>query len=301
VLFRSVNGLSFDIEEGEIIALVGESGSGKSVASLSVIRLVPKPGKVTGGSINFAGTELLRQSDRYMRDIRGKKISMIFQEPMTSLNPVFTIGEQISEIGCVCHKLNKKEAREKALDYLNLVGIPSPEQRYHEYPHQISGGMRQRVMIAMALMGNPRLLIADEPTTALDVTIQAQILDLILQLKDRLNMAVLLITHDLGIVAEIARRVIIMYTGKKVEEGPVESVFENPLHPYTRGLLKAIPSLSYNEKKLYVIPGLVPNNLTLSEGCSFAPRCGYKQEICTKMQPGLKSKGDRKIACWHDF
>ena len=273
---KAVDDVSFHIMEGETLAVVGESGCGKSVTSLSVMRLIPwPPGKIVGGEIDFKGKNILSMSDREMQAIRGNEISMIFQEPMTSLNPVYTVGFQISEALELHQKMNSQQAMTKAIEMLRLVGIPLPEKRVHEYPHQLSGGMRQRVMIAMALACNPHLLIADEPTTALDVTIQAQILDLLRKLKEELGMAILLITHDLGVVAEMAQRVVVMYAGKVVEEADVVSIFSTPYHPYTQGLLMSIPKLTTRDEKLHVIEGVVPNPIHMPQGCRFQPRCPY--------------------------
>src|SRR5688572_22127953 len=258
---RSVDGVSFSIEKGEVLGIVGESGCGKSVTSLSLMRLIPQPpGEIMpGSSIKLRGEELVGASEKRMRQIRGNDMAMIFQEPMTSLNPVFPIGEQIAEALRLHKKLNKKDARDGAIEALRLVGIPDPEQRVDHFPHQLSGGQRQRVMIAIALSCEPDLLIADEPTTALDVTIQAQILDLLAELRERLGMAIMLITHDLGVVAEVCDRVVVMYAGEVVEEGPVEEIFQNPRHPYTQGLMQAIPRLGERVDRLAVIPGMVPS------------------------------------------
>ena len=296
----AVDGVSFHLNKGETLAVVGESGSGKSITSLSVMRLIPSPpGRIVEGSIEFAGEELLTKTDKEMRDIRGNRISMIFQEPMTSLNPVYRIGDQIAESLIVHQGLNKKQALEKAVEMLRLTGIPSPEKRVREFPHQLSGGMRQRVMIAMALCCNPELLIADEPTTALDVTIQAQILELMQELKEKLNTAIILITHDLAVVAEMADRAAVMYCGRIVEEAPVDELFANPLHPYTKGLLASIPSIDQKVDKLYMIDGMVPNLLHLPPGCAFAPRCPEARSKCLKAPPELVDIGPgRKVSCW---
>jgi len=268
---RAVDGLSFSVEAGETVAIVGESGCGKSVTSMSILRLIPEPPGKIAGEIRFQGKDLLKLSDAEMRKIRGNEISMIFQEPMTSLNPVLSVGKQIGEAVQLHQGLNKKDAEARAVEMLRLVGIPAPERRVKEYPHQLSGGMRQRVMIAIALACNPKLLIADEPTTALDVTIQAQILDLMRDLKHRVGAAIVLITHDLGVVAEVAERVIVMYAGRKVEEAPVAELFGNPKHPYTKGLLGAVPklgsSLSGETTRLAEIPGLVPSMKQKIQGC----------------------------------
>ncbi|MFO7942669.1 MAG: ABC transporter ATP-binding protein [Bacillota bacterium] len=298
----AVDGVSFHIDRGETLGVVGESGCGKSVTSLSIMRLIPDPpGKILkGSSITFEDEELLTKSDSAMRKIRGNDISMIFQEPMTSLNPVYTVGDQIMEAIELHQGLSEKEARQQAIEMLTLVGIPSPEQRIDEYPHQMSGGMRQRVMIAMALSCNPKLLIADEPTTALDVTIQAQILELMKSLKEELGMAIMLITHDLGVIAEMAERVVVMYAGKIVEEGDVFDVFGDPMHPYTEGLINSIPRLDAPKSdRLHVIEGVVPNPLAMPQGCYFNPRCPYAMDICLEEQPDLvQIEDDRQVACW---
>lgn len=285
----AVDGVSFDLSAGETLGIVGESGSGKSVTSLSIMRLIPTPpGRIAGGEIIFNGEDLLKKSPAEMRKIRGNEISMIFQEPMTSLNPVFTIGDQIMEAIILHQKLSKKAARERAIEMLRLVGIPSPEQRVDEYPHQLSGGMRQRVMIAMALSCNPRLLIADEPTTALDVTIQAQILELLQRLQEEFGMAIIMITHDLGVVAGMVDRVIVMYAGKVVEEAPVKELFASPKHPYTEGLLGSIPKLHQTQKRLQTIEGVVPSPFNMPKGCRFHPRCKYAQPACEQAEPTLQ-------------
>jgi oligopeptide/dipeptide ABC transporter ATP-binding protein len=296
----AVDGVNFYIKRGETLGVVGESGCGKSVTSLSVMRLIPNPpGKIVEGEILFEGQDLVKKSEAEMRKIRGNDISMIFQEPMTSLNPVYTIGDQIAEAIQLHQGLNQKEAIDKAIEMLRLVGIPLPERRVKEYPHQLSGGMRQRVMIAMALSCNPKLLIADEPTTALDVTIQAQILELMKKLKKELGMAIMLITHDLGVVAEMCERVIVMYGGKVVEEADAVSLFKSPLHPYTEGLLRSIPRMDEEVEKLHVIEGVVPNPLHLPQGCRFHPRCPYAVEKCTQSQPELEQVAPgRYVACF---
>lgn len=301
----AVDDVSYDVYAGQTVGVVGESGCGKSVTALSVMRLIPNPpGRIAGGEIRFNGENLLDKSVAEMRHIRGNKISMIFQEPMTSLNPVFTIGDQIMESIILHQKLGKKDARVKAIEMLRLVGIPAPEKRVDDYPHQLSGGMRQRVMIAMALSCNPSLLIADEPTTALDVTIQAQILELIASLRQKLGMAVILITHDLGVVAEVCDYVVVMYAGKVVEQGAVEDIFLRPTHPYTRGLLNSLPSIAGKEKKkrLETIPGLVPNMLKLPRGCRFQDRCPNRIAKCAEIEPRLEgvdgSEGHR-AACFN--
>lgn len=295
---KAVNNVSFGVEKGEILAIVGESGSGKSVTSLSVMGLIREPGKVTGGKIMFHGENLIEKSNKEMNKIRGDKISMIFQEPMTSLNPVYKIGDQIMESILTHTDLSKAEAKKTAVKMLDLVGIPSPEQRMEDYPHQMSGGMRQRVMIAMALSCNPEVLIADEPTTALDVTIQAQILELIDKLRNKIGMAVLLITHDLGVVAETADRVVVMYCGKIVEQADVKDIFTNPLHPYTKGLLESIPRLEEDRERLYMIKGMVPDPTKLPKGCSFADRCENCMEKCKEHMPALVNVGGRKVRCF---
>ncbi len=302
-LVTPVDGVSFTVERGETVGVVGESGCGKSVTSLSILRLVPSPpGRIAQGRILFEGQDLLTLSEREMRAIRGRDIAMIFQEPMTSLNPVFTCGDQILEALRRHQKVSATEARDQALELLHLVGIPLPEQRLGAYPHQLSGGMRQRIMIAMALCCHPRLLIADEPTTALDVTIQAQILDLLRHLKKQLSMAVLLITHDLGVVAETAERVVVMYAGKVVEEAPVRTLFHAPRHPYTEGLLRSIPRLDERRESLPVIEGMVPNLLDLPSGCRFHPRCPRAERRCREEAPALRSFGEgHRVACWQAF
>ena len=299
---RAVDGVSFSIDCGEILAVVGESGSGKSVTSLSVMGLLQKPGHVASGSISFDGQDLLALSEKEMEQVRGQKISMIFQEPMTSLNPVYRVGDQIVEAIQTHTPMKKDQAWERAVEMLRVVGIPSPADRARDYPHQMSGGMRQRVMIAMALACNPRLLIADEPTTALDVTIQAQILDLIYQLRDEFDMAVLFITHDLGVVSEVSDRVVVMYCGQVVEEAGKVSLFERPLHPYTLGLLESIPRLEDDDsKRLYTIKGTVPNPLDMPSGCPFSDRCDRCMERCRRERPELRPyPGDpsRSVRCF---
>jgi peptide/nickel transport system ATP-binding protein len=297
---HAVDDVSFKVHKGEILAIVGESGSGKSVTSLSIMRLLQHPGRISGGEILFHGEDLAKLKKRAIAHIRGNRISMIFQEPMTSLNPVYTIGNQLVEGICTHLKMNKKDAEKRAVTMLQLVGIPSPEKRLKDYPHQLSGGMRQRVMTAMALSCDPELLIADEPTTALDVTIQAQILNLILKLREQIGMAVLLITHDLGVVAETADRVIVMYCGQVVEEAEVVSLFEKPTHPYTLGLLKSIPTMEegQDEEPLYMIPGMVPNPLNMPGGCAFAPRCPEAMERCANEKPELYPVDDHQVRCF---
>jgi peptide/nickel transport system ATP-binding protein len=300
---RAVDGVSFHVDEGETLAIVGESGCGKSVTSMSLMRLIPEPPGKIAGSVRFQGKDLLQLSEREMRAIRGNDISMIFQEPMSSLNPVLTVGRQIGETLRLHQGLDKQSALARAIEMLTLVGIPEPVRRVREYPHQLSGGMRQRVMIAMALACNPKLLIADEPTTALDVTIQAQILQLMLDLKRRVGAAIVLITHDLGVVAEIAERVMVMYAGRKVEEAPVAELFRSPRHPYTQGLLGAVPrlgsSLTGAARRLAEIPGQVPSLKKRIEGCVFAGRCSLATDLCHQVAPGLEEKGPRHIAACH--
>lgn len=298
-IVNAVNDVSFSVDKGEILAIVGESGSGKSVTSLSIMGLIRKPGRVAGGSMLFDGEDLSKKTVKEMDKIRGDKISMIFQEPMTSLNPVYRVGDQIIESILTHTRMNKKEARAHAIEMLRLVGIPSPEQRVDDYPHQMSGGMRQRVMIAMALACDPELLIADEPTTALDVTIQAQILDLIKRLRDEIGMAVMLITHDLGVVAETADKVVVMYCGRVVEQADVKELFTEPMHPYTQGLLASIPKMDEDRERLYMIRGMVPDPTELPAGCSFADRCDKCTAKCRAAMPALTElKDGRKVRCF---
>ena len=298
-IVKAVEDVSFDVDAGEILAIVGESGSGKSVTSLSVMGLLAEPGHVAGGSMEFEGKDLVTLSEREYRELRGNDMAMIFQEPMTSLNPVYRVGKQIVEAIRTHENVSKKEARERAIDMLRKVGIPSPEKRIDDYPHQMSGGMRQRVMIAMALSCNPKLLIADEPTTALDVTLQAQILDLLRRLRDDTGMAVLLITHDLGVVSETADRVVVMYCGQVVEEAEVRTLFDHPMHPYTLGLLKSIPRLEDDDsKRLYMIKGMVPNPLEMPPGCHFSDRCDSCMDICREKIPDLVDVGGHKVRCF---
>ncbi len=299
-IIPAVDGVDFSLKPGQTLGIVGESGCGKSITSMSIMRLIPNPpGKIVDGEINFDDKNLLTLSDAEMRKIRGNDIAMIFQEPMTSLNPVFSIGSQIMEAIMLHQKLDKKAAREKCIEMLNLVGIPRAAEVVDDYPHQFSGGMRQRVMIAMALSCNPKLLIADEPTTALDVTIQAQILELMKELKEKLNTAIMLITHDLGVVAEMADYIIVMYAGRVVEEANVFDLFENPKHPYTSGLMNSKPNLQRKSSRLDVIPGSVPNPLAIPPGCPFNPRCPHTMDICKEKMPALESiGGDRKVRCW---
>ncbi len=306
-LVKAVDGVSYTVGRSETVGVVGESGCGKSVTALSILRLIADPpGKIVDGSIRFEGTNLLELSDQQMQSIRGNDISMIFQEPMTSLNPVLTIAEQIIETIILHQGLSKTDAMGKAIEMLRLVHIPEAENRIREYPHQLSGGMRQRVMIAMALSCNPKILIADEPTTALDVTIQAQILDLMQELQDRLGTAIVLITHDMGVVAENADRVVVMYAGRKVEEASVEELFSAPCHPYTEGLLYSIPRLhrtarsDSKRERLNEIEGMVPSLYNLPPGCMFAPRCPYATDQCEAQYPPLEEKrGGHWAACWH--
>ncbi len=303
---KAVDGVSFAIEPEQTLGVVGESGCGKSVTALSIMGLVPMPpGKIVGGQVIFhrdgQPIELTRLNPkgREYRSIRGKEIAMIFQEPMTSLNPVFTIGYQIMEAIMLHQKVSKKEARQKAIEMLRQVGIPEPEQRVDEYPHQLSGGMRQRAMIAMALSCNPSLLIADEPTTALDVTIQAQVLDLMRDLQKRFHAAIMLITHDLGVVAEMCEEVVVMYLGKVVEHAKVRPIFHEPKHPYTQGLLKSIPSLATKKKRLEPIKGVVPDPLHAPPGCPFHPRCPHAMDICRREAPPLREvEPEHEVACW---
>ncbi|MGM0924116.1 MAG: ABC transporter ATP-binding protein [Bacillota bacterium] len=293
----AVDGVDITIYEGETVGIVGESGSGKSVTSLTAMRLTP--GKVVEGSITFNGQNILTLPEDKMRDIRGNEMAMIFQEPMTSLNPVFTIGQQIGEAVEVHLKYSKKKAKERAIEMLKLVNIPRAEQIVDEYPHQLSGGMRQRVMIAMAMTCDPKLLIADEPTTALDVTIQAQILDLMRELKANHNTAIMLITHDLGVVAEMCDRVIVMYGGKVVEQGDVVTLFTNPKHPYTQGLLKSIPTIETEQERLYSIKGNVPTPGSLRGGCTFYPRCEFALDVCREKMPDLEQISSGHLSrCW---
>lgn len=298
---KAVDGVDFEIYKGETLGVVGESGCGKSVTSLSIMRLIPDPpGKIVGGDILFQGESLLKKSEAEMRKIRGNEISMIFQEPMTSLNPVYTVGDQIAEAIILHQKVSKKEALERAVEMLRKVGIPLPEQRVNEYPHQLSGGMRQRVMIAMALSCNPKLLIADEPTTALDVTIQAQILELMNELKNDFEASIMMITHDLGVIAEVSDRVAVMYAGKVVEYSDVTSIFKNPKHPYTWGLLKSIPRLDETTDRLMNIKGVVPNPLFFPDGCKFHTRCPFADEKCRKEEPPIEEIEERhQVRCWY--
>ncbi|MDZ7704008.1 MAG: ABC transporter ATP-binding protein [Trueperaceae bacterium] len=305
---KAVDGVSFHIDKGETLAVVGESGSGKSVTSLSMMRLIASPpGRIAGGEILFAGEDLVKKTERQMRKIRGNDISMIFQEPMTSLNPVYTVGDQIAEAITLHQGKTRRQAMKLAADMLDLVGIPEPDKRVRNYPHQMSGGMRQRVMIAMALSCGPQLLIADEPTTALDVTIQAQILDLMRKLQREIGMSILFVTHDLGVVAEIADRVVVMYAGRAVEEAHVNDIFAKPQMPYTLGLLNSIPRVdkaAEHQERLEAIPGNVPNPLHLPEGCAFHPRCRFAVDDCKKAIPPLEDTGGgHMVRCirWKDI
>jgi peptide/nickel transport system ATP-binding protein len=301
--FPAVDGLSFALRRGETLGIVGESGCGKSVTALSVMRLLPKGARIASGAIRFNGADLARADEAQMRRLRGNDIGMIFQEPMTSLNPVLKIGRQLAETVRLHRKVSRQEARRRAIEMLRLVRIPDPERRMEEYPHQLSGGMRQRVMIAIALSCDPKVLIADEPTTALDVTIQAQIIDLMLELKDKLGTTIMLITHDLGVVAQTCERVVVMYAGRKVEETTTRELFARPLHPYTRGLLASMPRLSRESEqsaaRLNEIPGMVPAPGAIKSGCAFAPRCAFAQERCRLQAPVLREFGDdHVVACW---
>ncbi|WP_027629883.1 ABC transporter ATP-binding protein [Ruminiclostridium cellobioparum] len=295
---KAVNGVSFDVKKGQTIGIVGESGCGKSVMSLSMMRLIQNPGKIVDGEILLNDTDLIKLSQNEMRKINGNRISMIFQEPMTSLNPVFTVGNQISEALMLHEKLSKKEAKNKAVELITTVGISRPEQIFNSYPHELSGGMRQRIMIAMALSCNPELLIADEPTTALDVTIQAQILDLLKDIKKKFDMSIILITHDLGVVSEMADYVIVMYAGKIIEQGSVNDVFLNPTHPYTIGLLKSKPQMNTVSERLYTIPGQVPVLIDLPDKCYFSDRCEKCGEECKNGFPdAVEVEKDHFVAC----
>jgi peptide/nickel transport system ATP-binding protein len=300
---RAVDGVSFHVEEGETLAVVGESGCGKSVTANSILRLIPEPPGKIAGSIRFQGVDLLKLSDRAMRKVRGNDIAMIFQEPMTSLNPVLTVGRQLGETLRLHQRVGKQEADERAIEMLRLVGIAEAKRRLDEYPHQLSGGMRQRVMIAIALSCRPKLLIADEPTTALDVTIQAQILDLMKDLKSKIGAAIILITHDLGIVAEVAERVMVMYAGRKVEEAPVAQLYRSPRHPYTQGLFGAVPklgsSLDGTTTRLVEIPGVVPSLKERLPGCVFASRCALATDLCRQAAPALELKAAGHFAACH--
>ena len=298
-IVKAVNDVSFKIKKGEVVCVVGESGCGKSVTAMSLMRLVDSPGKIVNGEIIYNGKDLLTLSDEEIRSIRGNEISMIFQEPMTSLNPVFTVGKQIMESVMLHRNVNKKEAKKVATEMISLVGISDADKVVDRYPHELSGGMRQRIMIAMALSCNPKLLIADEPTTALDVTIQAQILDLMREIKSKIDTSILLITHDLGVVAEMADYVVVMYAGKVIEEGPINTIFANPSHPYTVGLLKSKPILNEYKDRLYSIPGQVPSPIGMPDNCYFNERCEFCFDKCKSTQPVLKLIEDgHKVACF---
>lgn len=297
---KAVNHLSYTLHKGEKLGIVGESGSGKSVSSLGMMRLIPNPpGEITNGEILYNGKDLVKESEKEMQKIRGNNISMIFQEPMTSLNPIIKCGKQIAEALTLHRGMNKKEAMQEAIEMMKAVGIANPEVRVHEYPHQMSGGMRQRVMIAMALACRPQILIADEPTTALDVTIQAQILDLIRELNESMGTSVVFITHDLGVISELCDSVLVMYTGHIVEQAPVSELFASPKHPYTQGLMDAIPRITKDREPLKTIKGMVPNPTERIEGCSFWPRCPYAEEKCKKeVPPMFELSGERKVRCF---
>lgn len=297
-IVKAVNDVSFSLNKGHTLGIVGESGCGKSITSLSVMRLIDSPpGKIVGGKIVFKGEDLLAKSEEEMRRVRGKRIAMIFQEPMTSLNPVYTVGRQIEEALLIHESMTKKEAKRRALEMLRLVRIPLPEKRFNEYPHQLSGGMRQRVMIAIALACSPELLICDEPTTALDVTIQAQILALIDELKEKTGTSVIMITHDLGVISEIADEVLIMYAGEIVEYAPKTQLFQNPLHPYTQGLIACVPKLGRDSDRLQTIEGTVPSFDDMPAGCTFWPRCPFAESICKEKKPPLIDCGNRTVRC----
>ncbi len=301
---KAVDDVSFHLKKGESLGIVGESGCGKSVTAQTILKLIPMPpGKIVSGSIDFDGIDLINLSMEDMRAVRGNRIAMIFQEPMTALNPVFTIGDQVSEMFMLHKKMDKKEAWDRSIEMLKKVQIPAPEKRVHEYPHQLSGGMRQRAMIAMALSCNPEILIADEPTTALDVTIQAQILELMLQLKEEYETAIMMITHDLGVIAELAERVVVMYAGKVVEEGNTQDIFYHPTHPYTQGLLQSIPKLGNRagggRQQLHEINGMVPSLFHLPKGCDFYPRCPKAMDTCKENLPDIKAiNANHQVRCW---
>ncbi|CAH0276576.1 ABC transporter ATP-binding protein [Priestia megaterium] len=297
---QAVRGVSFDLHKGETLAIVGESGCGKSVTSQSIMRLIPTPpGRITSGSILFKSQDLTKLSEKKMRDIRGADISMIFQDPMTALNPTLRVGEQIAENIMKHENISKEKAKEKAFEMLELVGIPNPKERLKQYPHEFSGGMRQRIVIAMALVCNPEVLIADEPTTALDVTIQAQILELFKDIQQKTDVSIVLITHDLGVVAQVADRVAVMYAGKIVEIGTRRDIFYTPQHPYTKGLLRSVPRLDLYESELVPIAGSPPDLFAPPSGCSFAPRCPYVMEVCDRMYPvSTKLKESHQVHCW---
>jgi oligopeptide/dipeptide ABC transporter ATP-binding protein len=294
-LVKAVDGVFFDIEKGETLGVMGETGCGKSVTALSIMRLLPRRARVVGGEVLFNGEDLLKRNEQEMRHIRGREIAMIFQDPNTSLNPVLRVGDQVAEALQIHESISDEEAKERVTETFRLVGIPDPSRRFSNYPHELSGGMKQRVMIAMALVHNPKLLIADEPTTALDTTIQAQILDLMKELKQKSNSSILLITHDVGVIAEMCNKVAVMYAGELVEYGDVVSIFKEPKHPYTSGLLQTFPR---REKELVTIPGFVPDPIDPPHGCKFHPRCKYMKDVCQKVKPKLKEvvKG-HKVAC----
>lgn len=295
----AVDGVSLSLDYGEIMGIVGESGSGKTVTSLSIMQLLPLTGRITGGEILFEGENLLQKKEKEMQDVRGRLISMIFQDPMAALDPVYTCGAQMVEAIKVHKKISGKEAVKESLEMLKSVGIPSPEHCMKAYPHELSGGMCQRVMIAMALLCNPKLLIADEPTTALDVTVQAQILELLKKIRAKRNMSIIIITHDLGVVSEMAEKVAVMYGGRILEETDVETIFSSPLHPYTKGLIKSMPKLNQSKERLYTIEGIVPSLSNMPEGCRFNPRCSEAMDICKKEEPELVPVGEKhKVRCW---
>ena len=297
-IVKAVDGVDLQVRAGEIVGLVGESGCGKTATSLSIMGLIPAPGKVTG-RVEFEGRDLLHLSTEQLSDIRGNRMSMIFQQPQSSLNPVLKVGTQLAEVLHIHQQIPKEHAWAKAIEMLRLVGIPSPEQKAHAYPHEMSGGQAQRVMIAMALIMDPTLLIADEPTTALDVTVQAQILDLMRELNRKMNTAIILITHDLGVIASMVSRVAVMYAGKLVERTTIDDLFAEPLHPYTQGLIGSIPILGHKKRRLDVIPGTVPDLIDLPQGCVFAPRCNRKMDICEQEMPDLIShKPGHQVRCW---
>ena len=296
---KAVDSVSFDLEQGEILGIVGESGGGKSVTGFSIIRLIEEPGRIEGGEILFKGTDLLKQPESYLTSIRGKEISMVFQDPMTSLNPVYTIGRQLEEVLIIHEKLTREQRQRRCLELLQTVGIPNAEGRLNNYPHQFSGGMRQRVIIATALAGRPDLIIADEPTTALDVTIQAQILKLMKRLSRETHCALILITHDLAVISELTDRMNVMYCGKIVESGYTQDIINRPAHPYTQGLLSSIPDIDEDRPRLNTIPGIVPNMFELPEGCKFYDRCPYCQDICRDQEPLMTRVRDRhEVACF---
>ena len=300
---RVLDRVGFSLSAGATLGIVGESGCGKSMTALTIMRLVPQPpGRIAGGTIRLDGEDLLAATEARMREIRGNEVSMVFQEPMTSLNPVFSVGDQIAETVRLHQGLSKRAALDRAVEMLAAVGIPVPERRVREYPHQLSGGMRQRVMIAIGLACGPRVLIADEPTTALDVTVQAQIFDLLIDLKERTGTSIILITHDMGAIAEMAERVVVMYAGRIVEEGPVEVILGDPLHPYTRGLITCVPHLeerpSPERQPLTEIAGMVPALTTLGRGCAFAPRCDHAMDRCREQAPPLEGEDEHRVACW---